>query len=95
MVSGRKGITSYQPRRGLEITCKSAWFLTHRIRKCMRCGALAPFGRGSGGDVVEVDETFIGTKHRNARGARGQAQTRCCRWWIVLSANHALSRLKT
>jgi len=71
MVSSKKGISSHQLRRVLGITYKSAWFLTHRIRECMRDGALAGFG-GDGG-VVKVDETFICkepgvTKAKNARG---------------------------
>lgn len=71
MVSSKKGISAHQLHRVLEITHKSAWFMAHRIRECMRDGALAPFG-GNGG-AVEVDETFIGkepgvTKAKNARG---------------------------
>jgi transposase-like protein len=71
MVSSKKGISSHQLHRVLGITYKSAWFLTHRIRECMRDGALASFG-GNGG-IVEVDETFIGKepgvkKTKNARG---------------------------
>ena len=58
MVSSKKGISSHQLHRVLGITYKSAWFLTHRIRECMRSGELAPMG-GNGG-TVEVDETFIG-----------------------------------
>lgn len=71
MVSSKKGISSHQLHRVLGITYKSAWFLAHRIRECMRDGELAPFG-GNGG-AVEVDETFIGKepgveKAKNARG---------------------------
>ncbi|PCH75313.1 MAG: IS1595 family transposase [Rhodobacteraceae bacterium] len=71
MTSSKKGISSHQLHRVLGITYKSAWFLTHRIRECMRDGALAGFGDGGG--IVEVDETFIGkepgvTKHPKARG---------------------------
>jgi transposase-like protein len=71
MVSSKKGISSHQLHRVLGITYKSAWFLTHRIRECMRDGALAGFG-GNGG-IFEVDETFIGKepgvkKAKNARG---------------------------
>jgi ISXO2-like transposase domain len=35
--------------------------LTHRIREAFRSGELAPLG--SGGGIVEVDETFIGQKN--------------------------------
>ena len=71
MVSSKKGISSHHLHRVLGITYKSAWFLTHRIRECMRDGALAGFGNGGG--VVELDETFIGkepgvTKPKTARG---------------------------
>lgn len=63
MMSSKKGISSHQLSRILEIQYNSAWFLSHRIREAMRSGDLAPFG--SGGGVVEVDETFIG----NIKGA--------------------------
>lgn len=58
MCASKKGVSSHQLHRTLEITYKSAWFLSHRIREAMRSGELAPFGGGGGG--VEVDETFIG-----------------------------------
>ena len=58
MTASKKGVSSHQLHRILEITYKSAWFLAHRIREAMRSGDLAPFG--SNGGTVEVDETFIG-----------------------------------
>ena len=58
MMSSKKGISSHQLSRVLEIQYNSAWFLSHRIREAMRSGDLAPFG--SNGGIVEVDETFIG-----------------------------------
>lgn len=58
MTSSKKGVSAHQLHRMLEVTYKTAWFLAHRIREAMREGALAPFG--SGGGIVEVDETFIG-----------------------------------
>lgn len=60
MMSSKKGISSHQLSRVLEIQYNSAWFLSHRIREAMRSGDLAPFG-GEGG-LVEVDETFIGRR---------------------------------
>ncbi|UZK67160.1 IS1595 family transposase [Sphingomonas sp. M1-B02] len=60
MMSSKKGISSHQLSRILEIQYNSAWFLSHRIREAMRSGDLAPFG--SGGGMVEVDETYIGRK---------------------------------
>jgi len=63
MMSSKKGISSHQLSRILEVQYNSAWFLSHRIREAMRSGDLAPFG--SAGGIVEVDETYIG----NIKGA--------------------------
>lgn len=58
MTTSKKGVSAHQLHRTLEITYKTAWFLAHRIREAMASGDLTVFG--SGGGVVEVDETFIG-----------------------------------
>ncbi len=58
MTSSKKGISSHQLSRTLGVTVRSAWFLSHRIREAMRDDGAVDFG--SGGGVVEVDETFIG-----------------------------------
>ena len=58
IASSKKGISSHQLHRILEIQYKSAWFLAHRIREAMRDGKLSPMG-GSG-KTVEMDETYIG-----------------------------------
>jgi transposase-like protein len=60
LCSSKKGISSHQLHRILGIQYNSAWFLTHRIREAFRSGELAPLG--GGGQIVEVDETFIGQK---------------------------------
>jgi transposase-like protein len=60
IVGSKKGISSNQLHRTLGVTLKTAWFMSHRIREAMRSGDLAPFG--SGGGIVEADETFIGTE---------------------------------
>lgn len=60
MCSSKKGISSHQLARTLDITVKSAWFLSHRIREAMRDNALSPLGGGGG--IVEVDETYTGPK---------------------------------
>ena len=76
IVSSKKGISSHQLSRILEVQYKSAWFLAHRIREAMRSGDLAvPFG--SGGGAVEVDETYIGHKKDapHMRGGWGHKHT--------------------
>ena len=67
MASSKKGISTNQIQRTLQCHMKTAWFIGHRVREAMRSGDLAPFG--SGGGMVEADETFIG--HR--KGAKVRA----------------------
>lgn len=62
LCSSKKGISSHQLHRVLEITYEAAWFMTHRLREAMRSGSLAPMGGAGGSGIVEADETFIGTK---------------------------------
>ncbi|MXP13317.1 IS1595 family transposase [Altererythrobacter confluentis] len=58
IAGSKKGISSNQLHRTLGVTLKTAWFMSHRIREAMRSGGDTMFGTGGG--VVEVDETFIG-----------------------------------
>jgi hypothetical protein len=53
----------------LGVTYEAAWFMAHRIREAMRAGGLAPLG--SGGGIVEADETFIGRKQGARRAKAG------------------------
>jgi transposase-like protein len=64
MASSKKGVSAHQLHRTLGVTYKTAWFMAHRIRLAMTSepGGLL----GSGGQVVEIDETYIGRK----KGAR-------------------------
>lgn len=58
--SSKKGVSSNQLHRTLGITLKSAWFMSHRIRKAMEDADPTPMG--GAGQHVEADETFIGRK---------------------------------
>lgn len=62
LCSSKKGISSHQLHRVLEITYEAAWFMGHRIREAMRSGPLAPMGGDGSSGIVEADETFIGRK---------------------------------
>lgn len=66
--ASKKGMSAHQLHRVLEITYKSAWFMCHRLREAMRSTDTSQLG-GDGG-FVEVDETYIGNKGRNMKGAR-------------------------
>lgn len=71
MSASKKGVSSHQLHRILEVTYKTAWFLTHRIREAMRDGRLAPPVMGGPGEIVEVDETLQGKQqgHAHMKGA--------------------------
>jgi transposase-like protein len=58
IAGSKKGISSNQLHRILGVTLKTAWFMSHRIREAMRSDGGDLFGTGGG--IVEVDETFIG-----------------------------------
>lgn len=59
LASSKKGISSHQLARTLEVTVKTGWFMSHRLRE-----AMTPKGSGKlgGGGIVEADETFVGRK---------------------------------
>lgn len=62
VTSHKKGISSLQLGRDLDITQKSAWFMLQRIRNC--------FGISDNEKLdneVEVDETYAGGKNKNRR----------------------------
>ena len=67
--ASKKAMSSHQLHRMLGVTYKSAWFMTHRIREAMKSanGGLL----GSGGGVVEADETYWGNQGKKPQGARG------------------------
>jgi transposase-like protein len=58
MLNAKKGISSRQLARDLELPVKTAWSVNHRIRKAMK----QDNGLLSG--IVEMDETYVGGKPR-------------------------------
>jgi transposase-like protein len=66
------GVSSYEIHRAIGVTQKSAWFMNHRIRLALQGDTVDTFG--GQGELVEVDETYIGGAarfmHRHKREAR-------------------------
>ncbi len=69
LCASKKGMSSHQIHRMLDVTYKTAWFMTHRIREAMTSNDSTPMG--SDGSPVEVDETYWGTSKEKPKGARG------------------------
>ena len=58
----KKGVSSNQLKRMLDVSHKTAWYLSHRIR-----AAMTEVDAPKLGGIVEVDETFVGGRRRNVR----------------------------
>ena len=69
MCSSKKGVSANQIHRTLGVHLKTAWFMGHRIREAMRVIGEAPIG--GEGEVVEIDETYIGRKEGAAKARAG------------------------
>ena len=63
MCEAKKGLSALQLSRHLGVQHKTAWYLNHRIREAMQEQNPKPLG--SEGQIVEIDEVYIGGKKRN------------------------------
>jgi len=59
--SHKKGISSHQLAKDIDVTQKSAWFMLHRLRYAFE----HPNFKATLTNVVEVDETFVGGESKN------------------------------
>lgn len=61
VTSHKKGISSLQLHRDLNVTQKTAWFMLQRIRACFGLDSIKPDMT----DNTQMDETFVGGKNKN------------------------------
>lgn len=71
--SHKKGISSHQLAKDIDVTQKSAWFILHRLRYAFE----HPNFQESLENTVEIDETYVGGKDKNKHekkksGGRGR-----------------------
>ena len=70
MAASKKGVSAHQIHRTIGVTYKTAWFMCHRLREAMR---EEPTGKlGSGGGIVEADETFGNERKPRSQGKKGR-----------------------
>ena len=68
ITSHKKGMSSLQLSKDLNITQKSSWFMLHRIRNCYNIQTEQLTNE------VEIDETFVGGKNKpNCQGGKDKS----------------------
>jgi transposase-like protein len=68
IVASKKGMSALQLSRLLEVSYKTGWFISHRVREAMRDDHAGPIGGKN--KVVESDETVFGGKAKNRAYAK-------------------------
>lgn len=63
MAASKKGVSAHQLMRMLGLgSYRTAWFMAHRIRECMKEDVADTGPLGGSGKIIEADETYIGKR---------------------------------
>ncbi len=65
-LSHKKGISSMQLHKDIDVTQKTAWFMLNRIRENMN--KIIKFK-----DIVQIDETYVGVKRKKGQHSQGRS----------------------
>lgn len=76
VTSHKKGISSLQLARDINVTQKSAWFMLQRIRSCFK---VENYNELEG--IVEFDETYYGGKNKNRHADKKSKQIKVDKDW--------------
>jgi transposase-like protein len=71
MICAKNGISAREVERKYGVCARTAWFMCHRIRECMKSDALIATMRGT----IVADETWIGGEPANRHAGQHQEPT--------------------
>jgi transposase-like protein len=71
LTAHKKGISSLQLSRDINVTQKTAWFMLHRIRYAVKVKSFDKPLMGT----IEADETYVGGKKHGTRGRGSENKT--------------------
>ena len=81
VVSSKKGVSSNQLHRHMDITLKSAWFMSHRIREALKEPAWNAGPKlGGAGMTIETDETDVGGRPKIVPMVQSRPRARLALW---------------
>ena len=71
LASSKKGISAHQLHRNLGISYKGVWFMAMRLRHAMSGDGPMSLMQGT----IEMDETYVGARHKRGTSVGVQART--------------------
>jgi transposase-like protein len=99
LLSSKKGMSTRQIHRMLDLPHKTAWFMTHRIREALKEGKMfTPLGgTGSVAKLTKLTsaarlKTVCSKRHREVSGCRScRSRRRSCRVVLLPGPSHPIS----
>lgn len=70
LTTSKKGISSVELATRIGVSQKTAWLMNHKIREMLGVSTSSDGPMDEGGQIVEVDETYVGGKVANMKRSK-------------------------